>query len=261
MAGVLGLALVLAAGGAVRADVGSNGYATGRSHYAAVLAHPNLGVEAGMPRGGWYGRGVNLDLEQRWQESYKAFGRARDEFDAMLSKRPRWAEAIEAWKEKAEFQRDQSRRLVPRRYSRWYHRPSYRVFEMAEAMYHKWLAARAFRGRLDRRLGRAVVDAFQKVLQQNPRHDKARLGLAAALHLLGERVEAQRQFAKVRRYMLGGFALQTAHYYAVAGDKTRALEYLTKAVRYRSSRKLAETSNYFDTLRGDPRFQKLLDKR
>ena len=247
-------------GSPAKGDLG-HGFATGQTHYAVVSAHPNIGVEAGMPRNGWYARGIAFDLEQRFKESYVAYGRARTEFDQMLRKRPRWAASIQQWKAKADFQRTLSRRLRPRTYRRYLTRPSYLEFDRAEAMHHKWLAAWAFTGRLDLKLGKAVVQAYEKVLLKSPHHDKARLCLAAATHLMGKPAEARRHFQQVRAFMLGGFALETAHYYTVTGDRTRAFEYLARATRYSRGRRTANLSNMFDPLRTDERFQKLVTKK
>jgi tetratricopeptide (TPR) repeat protein len=255
-AALLAVALCLPA--AARAeDRTVHGYPTGGLHHVVVSAHPSQGLEVGMPRNGWYAKGIALDLKGDYEASHRAYQKARDEFSAMLETHPRWEKLIRGWRLKATFQVETSRRLRSSYYPLWRLSGS-RLINRTEALHHKWLACRAFLGRSDRRLRQRIIDLYHKVLTSDPNRSRARISLAAMYMEIGQRQRARAEFNRVRPYIRRGYERQLAYYYTVAGDRERAFTYLKRISLYSSSRSLALRSNLFDSLRGDPRFAKLI---
>jgi len=223
-----------------------------------VSSTPSQGLEEGIARSSWYAKGIAFDAEGRFEESYQAYVKARQQFNRQLKRRPRWARMIRGWILKAEFQLDQSRRL---RYRPHYRYRSYRNvnFHHTVAKHNKWLAIRAFTGQSSSKLRDQILDEYTRVLRQRRSDDRARLALAAFYHELGRHEEGRREFAKVRRPGVTYVAKDVAYYHTAAGNVEQALQFLEKAVRYRSSdRNYIMRANDFDRLRGHPRFRKLV---
>ena len=234
------------------------GLRTGNGHMVVVTATPSQGLEEGIPRTSAYARGVALDLEMRWDESYKAFREARREFRKQLKRRPRWEKMIRGWIIKAEYQMEQSRRLRYRPVYRYRHYP-YVNLSQTVAKHNKWLATRAFTGQSSRQLRDELLAEYKQLIRRNSYNEAPRILLAAFLHELGRHQDGRREFAKVRDQNKTWLAKEVAYYFAAAGKLDQAFKYLEKAVRYRSSdRRYILRSNDFDRLRGDPRFTKLV---
>lgn len=255
------MAAMTVAAPAARADVqGDRGLTTGGAHHVVVSSFPTMGLEVGMPRRGWYARAVALDLKGKWRESYAAYRKATKEFRGMQRTRGRWRTAIRGWIAKAQFQRGLSSQLRYPIYARWRHRNHYMRYRKASALHHKWLAARAFTGRSDRKLLKQVIEEYKYILMRSPNDHRPRLMLAGLYHELGQAGRARHEFSRVRHTGRTSLRLEVAYYHTAAGDRERAFKYLANARRYYSLRTTALRSNMFDRLRGDPRFAKLIGK-
>lgn len=245
-------------GGVVQAS-GDRGLRSGNAHHAMVSSTPTEGLEVGIPRDSWYSRGITLDLQEKWEDSFKAYDKARAEFTNQLRGRPRLAKMIRGWKLKAEFQMDQSRQLMRRPYYRWRHGSSQLDVYRTTALHNKWLAIRAFSGQSVPRLRDKVIEAYKAIIRRSSYDDRPKLRLAAMYHEIGQREEARRWFAQARYVKRSYMAQQVAYYYAAAGELDKAFEQVELAVKYSSShRKLFLISNELDRLRSDRRFVKLV---
>lgn len=234
------------------------GLRTGDAHVVVVTSTPTQGLEEGIPRTSTYARGVALDIEGRWDESYQVFRKAQREFEQQLKRRPRWEKMIRGWIAKAEFQTDQSRRLRYRPYYR-YSLSSYVNLTQTTAKHNKWLAIRAFTGQSVRKLRDEILDEYSRVLRRSAYNEAPLILRAAFLHELGRHDEGRREFAKVRDPNKTWLAKEVAYYHTAAGETEQAFKYLERAVRYRSSdRRYILRANDFDRLRSDSRFQKLV---
>jgi tetratricopeptide (TPR) repeat protein len=236
------------------------GYRTGGAHFAMVTATPTEGLEVGIPRDSAYARGIALDMLGKWDESYKAYQQARQEFQQQLKSRPRWVKMIRGWVLKAQHQMDQSRALRQRhsyyRYSRFRNRMT--VYR-AMALHNKWLGIRAFTGQSVKALRNKVIAAYKEVIRQSSYDDRPKLGLAAMYHEIGKHAEGRKQFARARYTSRSHMAKHVAYYYAAAGQLDKAFEHVETAVKYSSSnRRWFLMSNDLDRLRADARFRKLV---
>jgi len=250
---------VLVGFGEARADPRS-GLSTGGAHHAVVAQYRHQGLERGMPRKGWYVRGIELDLQKRWRESAEAFRKARYAFVTPARADARQLARVNGWREKARFLETQSRRLQRRTYSRM-RMSSYMQYQQAEAMHHKWLAARAFTGRSHQAFAEEVVRLYQQLLRKFSIHNQGRVMLAAMYHELGQHARARQEFSRVSVRRMRGIALYVAYYYTVARDRKKAFEHLEIATKYRGHQTTARQCNFFDSLQGDPRLKKLLRRR
>jgi len=238
---------------------GEYGYRTGGAHDVMVTSTPTEGLEVGIPRNSWYAKGIALDMQQRWDESFNAYEKARREYSQQQKRRPRWEKMVRGWKLKAEFQLNQSRQLRTQRYYRWRSRHRRMNLYKAMALHNKWLGIRAFTGQSSPKLRDKVIEAYKEVIRRSSYDDRPKIQLAAMYHELGKHEEARRWFAKARYVTRTYMAQQVAYYYAAAGKVDKAFEHVERAVKYSSSnRRRFLMSNDLDRLRADPRFRKLV---
>ena len=230
---------------------------SGGAHHVIVTSYPTIGLEVGMPRRGWYAKGIKLDIKGEYQKAYMAYVKAEQEFRELQQRRPRWKKQIRGWMAKAHFQRDQSSNLRSSSYSSRYY-SSYRRYRNASGLHHKWLAIRAFTGRYNRDIQKKIIKEYEELLTRSSYDHKPRLMLAALYNELGQRKKARREFDKIPTRYMYRYEMELAYYYTTAGDREKAFQYLKKSTRYYSYRRLALQSNLFDRLRADPRFKKLL---
>lgn len=223
-----------------------------------VTSYPTVGLEVGMPRRGWYAKGIKLDIQGKYTQSYDAYLKADTEYRTLLRQRPRWKKIIRGWLEKTSFQREKSRMLRTPRNSRWRYWSHYFRFRYALNLHHKWLAIRAFTGRPNSALQSKVVTEYQNILVRSSRDHRPRIMLAAMYHEMGQRSRARRQFDRVPQRYRGRHNLEMAYYYSVAGDRKLAFQHLKTAARLYSNRSVARRSNLLDRLRTDPRFYKMV---
>lgn len=257
----LTIAAVLLAGRTARSAerLEEEGLKTGTGHHVVVTASPSQGLEVGIPKESWYAKGIALDIQQKWDESYEAYRKAEQEFRAQLTKRPQWAKLIRGWLAKARFQRSQSQRLKYRLRQSWGPPSASMVFYRAAALHNKWLAIRAFTGRGPVALQQEILKEYQQALSQSQHYDSARIALAAMYHEIGQHAKGRQEFARVQSNMRVWLAMEVAYYYTTAGQHDKAFELLEKAIKYNSSNKRhILRSNDFDRLRDDPRFVKLV---
>jgi hypothetical protein len=235
------------------------GLRTGNAHLVTVTASPTEGLEVGIPRDSWYAKGIALDIQGKWEESYQAYTQAQIEFQKMLRERPHWEKMIRGWILKAEYQVEQSQRLRSRSYYSWGPPPASIVFGRAAAKHNKWLAIRAFSGRVDRKLQDEVVDDYQRALQQSPSYESPRIALAAFWHEIGQHAKGRAEFSKLTDTSRVWLSLEIGYYYTAAGELDKALSMLERAMKYNSSHKRQILrSNDFDRLRVDLRFLKIV---
>jgi len=250
--------LLLLAPSPALAQSSGRGVRTGGAHHVVVTSNPSQGLEEGIPRTSWYAKGIEHDIQGRYDESFQAFNKARREFAELLKKRPTWELTIRGWIAKAEFQADQSRSLRTSRYYR-YSISRYPRYYRTAAKHHKWLAIRAYTGRADRKLAKEIVEEYQQILRHTSYDQRPRLALAAFYHELGRHKEGKRTFQAARNVDRTYLAKDVAYYYAAAGNLKLAFRYLQTAVRHRpSDRRYILRANDFDRLRGDPRFRELV---
>ena len=88
------------------------GLESGRAHEVVAVTVPTEGLEVGMPRDGWYARGIELDRKGDWRASAEAYRKAATAFSKMKRSRPGWEKVVKGWVLRAKFQKDQSRRLT-----------------------------------------------------------------------------------------------------------------------------------------------------
>ncbi|MCK5796416.1 MAG: hypothetical protein KAI47_04500 [Deltaproteobacteria bacterium] len=238
--------------------------ATGHTHQVKVLRRASMGIEAEMPRDGAYGRALELDRVGKYTKAYSVFREAEREFSRLRSRQPR-DKRIDGWIGKARQQRSLSfsigraSRYASRSRSRR-HRSIYRLFNQATNAHRKWLAIRAFGLRAPRALALTAVKNYRAVLKQRSRYPAARLQLAGLLAELGRLMEARHLFGTARQPFVHSARWAAAYYYAVTGERAKALALLAKIVhKNRWKRRRVHLSNYFDVLRSDPRFQALID--
>lgn len=252
---VAAVALVPGSGANARAN---RGYRTGGAHHAVLAATPTDGLEVGIPRDSHYAKGIAQDLQERWEDSYESFRKARDQFDHMLKQRPRWANMIRGWKLKAQWQMDQSRQLMSRTYA-WRYRSSWVSIYRVAALHNKWLGIRAFTGQGNNKLKDQVIDAYRRLIQLSPYDDRPRIALAAMHHEVGNHAEGRKVFAAVRHGSRSYLSKDLAYYYAAAGMTDKAFHYVERSVKYSSgNRQFFLMSNDLDSLRADPRFKQLV---
>jgi tetratricopeptide (TPR) repeat protein len=233
------------------------GLRTGNAHLVTVTASPTEGLEVGIPRDSSYAKGIALDLQGKWEESYQAYSKAQTEFQTMLRERPHWTKMIRGWLLKAEFQYDQSQRLRYRSYYSWGPPSASIIFYRGEAKRNKWMGIRAFSGRADRKLQDEILDDFQRALQQSPSYEQPRIALAAFYHEIGQHAKGRAEFAKLTDTSRVWLSVELAHYYTAAGELDKALAMIERAMKYNSSNKrYVLRSNDFDRLRVDLRFVK-----
>jgi tetratricopeptide (TPR) repeat protein len=245
--------------GGARSARGDEGLSTGRSHLVVVSPSPSEGLEVGIPRDTWYAKGIALDLQGKWDESYAAYREALTEFHRLLRERPTWAKMIRGWILKAEYQIDLSQRLKYPLYYTFGPPSASALYYRGEAKHKKWLAIRAFTGRTDRRLQDQIMEDYSRALQQLPSYDSARIALAAMCHETGQHAKARQEIAKVQQSGRTWLSVDLAYYYAAAGDTERALDLVERAVGYSSSQKRnILRANDFDRLRAHPRFRRLV---
>ena len=247
---------VLLAGGAASAD--DRGLASGGAHHVVVTSYPTMGLEVGMPRRGWYAKGIQLDLKGKYQEAYQAYLKADKEFRSLQLQRPRWKKRIRGWLGKARFQRERSRALRRPRYGRHRYWSHYARYRNVENLHHKWLAIRAFTGRRIPALQKKIVAEYKQLLTRSSRDYRPRVMLAAMYNEMGQRAKARHEFDRVPTRYRSQYRMETAYYHTTAGDRDKAFVYIKQATRYYSYRRLALQSNLYDRLRSDPRFKKIV---
>lgn len=237
----------------------NQGLSTGNAHQVVVTSSPMEGLEIGIPQQSWYAKGIALDLQGRFEESYGAYQKAIEEFEHQLKSRPHWAKMIRGWKLKALFQKSQSEILKPRRGYSYGSYSSTLTYHRVAALHNKWLGIRAFTGQAPRKLAEQIVDRYERIIQRSPYDDSTRIALAAMYHEIGRHAEGKRMFAKVRYPSRSYLAREIAYYHTAAGDKAKAFAFLEKAIKHSSrSREHVLSANDFDHLRTDPRFRRLV---
>jgi hypothetical protein len=248
------------AGAREEVDPGA-GLATGKAHEVLLTAFPTEGLEVGMPRTGWYAKGIEYDIKGNWRASADAYRKAMKAFKQVRDQRPGWEAVVDGWVLKARFQRDQSSQLAraikyPSRYS--FSRSRY---NLALAMHHKWLAIRAFTGRSDTALKQKIIDEYTRAVLGSRRSARERLSLATFYQQAGLFQRAARERAKIKSHRRRYLNLEEASYQAAAGDMALAFAALEKAARSSNSRFIARASNMLDPLRADPRFSRLVERK
>ena len=254
----LALALLpaLLASGVVWAE--DRGLATGGAYHVVVTSYPTMGLEVGMPRRGWYAKGIQLDTQGKYKQAYDAYQKADKEFRQLQLRRPRWKKQIRGWLVKARFQRDRSRMLRPPTYGRRRYRSHYARYRNTETLHHKCLGIRAFTGRRNPAMQKKIIEEYKYLLVRSARDYRPRLMLAGMYNEMGLRTKARQTFDKVPSSYRSRYNVEMAYYYATAGDRKNAFAFIKKAKRYYSYRRLMLQSNLFDRLRADPRFKKLV---
>lgn len=275
--GLLSALLVSAPGLAAAAGSEAPGLATGMGHTVKVLRRAAIGIEAGMPRDSAYGKALELDRIGKYYKAYRMYRKARSEFYALRRKRG-FDKRIDDWIAKASQQRSVSSQInryvrYNSRYryrSRYYrYRRLYQLVNFATACHQKWLAIRAFGLEAPRKLAMTAIKAYKDALKQgtgsryggNYQVKVAKLQLGGLYAELG-RYSAARQVARnVTGIRYTNTYQAAAYYHAVLGQRKRAIEYLRKAIRGSSwRRRSVRRSNFFDSLRGDSRFEELVKK-
>jgi hypothetical protein len=271
------LALTLLVGGptsALAAGSEATGLRTGMGHTVRVLRRAAIGIEAGMPRDGSYGKALELDRRAKYYKAYRMFRQAEREFRALQRKRS-FDKRISEWIAKASQQRSISYNLnryvrytsrYRSRYSRYAYRRFYQRFNFANNCHRKWLAIRAFGLEPPRKLAMLAIKAYQDALKQRSRYRSssyqtkvAWLQLGGLYAELGQYGEARRAFGKVSGFRYTNTKQAAAYYHAVLGQRGRAMDLLRKAIgRSTWRRRQVNRSNFFDSLRGDPRFEALI---
>lgn len=257
---IIAAALLLWPAQAPAADY-DQGLRTGWSHMVRVLSFATVGLEAGIPRGSWYAKAIELDRKGQYKPAYNAYRKARSEFRMMLQKQPQNAKRIRGWILKAQQQSSLSYTLdYQRRYTHWRrYRSYYRSQSRANTLHNKWLAIRAFSGRAPAKLLKEAISSYRTALQLRSSYLPPRLQLAGLYCEIGKWKEARQVFSGVRMPVSRSYWMQLAYYYTVAGQRQKALEYVRKAItRSRYMRRYFLHSNFFDRLRGDPRFESLV---
>lgn len=247
-------ALLLTAAPAAADD---RGLATDGGHHVVVTSFPTVGLEVGMPRRGWYARGIQLDIKGKYQEAYEAYLKADGEFRAMQIKRPRWNKQIRGWLVKARFMREHSGNLRPSRYSYRY-RSTYARYRTASSLHYKLLAIRAFTGRRERAMQKKIITEYKYLLGRSRYDYRPGLMLAGLYNELGRRRDAKRAFDKVPTRYRNRYYVEMAYYHATRGERELAFKHIKDAKRYYSYKRLILQSNLLDGLRADPRFKKIL---
>ncbi len=247
-------ALLLTAAPAVADD---RGLATDGAHHVVVTSFPTVGLEVGMPRRGWYARGIQLDLQGKYQDAYKAYLKADVEFRALQIKRPRWRKQIRGWLVKARFMREHSRNLRPSRY-RYRSRSTYARYRSASSLHYKLLAIRAFTGRRERALQKKIIAEYKYLLGRSRYDYRPGLMLASLYNELGRRRDAKRAFDRVPTRYRTRYYVEMAYYHSTRGERDLAFKYIKDGSRYYSHKRLMLQSNLLDRLRTDPRFKKIL---
>ena len=233
------------------------GLKTGQTHHVVVTSNPTQGLEEGIPRASHYARGIQNDIRGQYDESFRAYLKARRDFEKLAKERPAWARVIRGWILKADFQTEQSRALRHRRYFRPH--TGYARYHRTAAKHNKWLAIRAYTGRHLRTLARQIVADYREILRRSPHDQRTKLALAAFYHELGRHADARRTFATAGSVSGGYLAQDAAYYHATAGNLRLAFKHLETAVRYRhSARRQILRSNRYDRLRSEPRFRALV---
>ncbi|HJZ86028.1 MAG TPA: tetratricopeptide repeat protein [Polyangia bacterium] len=230
---------------------------TARTHRIEVAGAPG-GLEAQMPRTGAYARGVRADSELDFGAARQLYTLAVDEF------RRRGAEL---WADKASRQVSYSMTLerAPMMFRQM--APLGSVVSSAQwrlpfalAYHEKYLSTRAFLGRPVPELAARARAVYRQILDAEPDNASARLDLAALYAEMGERADAEAEFARVgeARRSEDGHAIELARYYAARGEADAALRALERA-RRRLPGELRELGlmNSFDRVRRDPRFEAL----
>ncbi|MBW2732707.1 MAG: hypothetical protein JRH20_09975 [Deltaproteobacteria bacterium] len=256
LAGIFGLLCGLPT--QAQADDGK-GYATGWSHEVRVFSHRAVGLEAGISRESWYAKGLEFDRKGQHQRAHDAFNRATAQFRVLLKQRPEDRKRIQGWILKAQQQLGVSYTLKnSQRYRRHLnYNTYYRRYRYATNCHLKWLAIRAFGLPPPPRLLADAFKSYHAALKLRSRHALSRLQLAALYHEVGKGRAGRAEFARAqslinRRY--SSLWKPLAYYYTVSGQRKKAFEYLRKTGSSSWRRREVLRSNYFDRLRGDPRF-------
>ena len=238
----------------------NTGLAPGQAHEVTVSAYPTEGLEVGMPRDGWYARGIRLDRKGDWKASTLAYGKAMDEFKKMSRVRPGWEAVVDGWVLKARFQREQSSQLSRAALSPSRYRFSYSRYPIAMALHHKWLAIRAFTGRSDDALQKKIIYEYNQAVLGSRSNTRFHLALATFYQQAGMQQRGAREWSRVRPYRRRNYALEEAAYQAAVGDLDQAFAALKKAARSSHNRYIVQASNMLDPLRADPRFKRLVER-
>ena len=239
---------------------GHRGLEPGRAHEVVATVVPTEGLEVGMPRDGWYARGIELDRKGDWRASTEAYREAIVEFSKMRRSRPGWEEVIDGWLLRARFQKDQSSRLF--RYVGFSRRSvvSHSSFSVALALHHKWLGIRAFTGRADASLKQRVIDEYRRAILGSRYNGSVRLYLAVFYRQAGMHALASMERSRISTSRRAYLYLEDAAYHAAGGDTDLAFAAMEKAARSSGNRRIARMSNLLDPLRGDPRFARLVGR-
>lgn len=252
---------------------GPVGLATGRSHMIRVVASASIGLEAGIPRDSSYGKGLEQDRRGAYRVAYQLHQRAVREFRAQLARRP-FDKRLKGWVLKAQQQASLSSnldRLQRYRHRSYWRRSYYSRYNYAYALHQKWLALRAFGLAPPAKLATTMVQHYVEAIRLRTtgryRHYRrrgypsARLALAALYHELGRHTDARREFQQVRTPYSSALWIPLAYYYAVSGARVKAIDALRRAIGTSVwRRRYAYPLSFFDTLRGDPRFEQLFQR-
>lgn len=248
------------------------GLATNKMHYIRVGEGVGFGIEATMPRPSKYERALRLDMQAKYMEAYQLFREAQNEFSKIRVQNKKRRKLRELWMAKAAEQRSLSYELYRSRLSsksaprypyrrhssRWY-RGYYQYYNFALAAHKKWLAIRSLGLGSNPALANQAIKNYKKVLSLRSNYSNARIALAGLYYELGRAGHAKKVMAKLsymNRYMSWMFY---AYYLTVSGNIDSALKELKKGIGKNFWRKRqVKLSNFFDRLRADPRFQKLV---
>ncbi len=254
------------------ADDESRGLSTGMGHTVRVRRRAVVGIEAGMPRDSAYAKALELDRVGKHDKAYRMFRQAYREFSALKRKR-RFDTRIDEWIAKASQQQSLSNEI--NRYPRYRRLSRYRYHYLqhryAVACHKKYLAIRAFGLKPPHSLVDKAVKVYKALLKQSRTSSRYNsmnylvkitwLNLAALYVELGRFPAARLARRNITSIHNHDTSLAAAYYHAVVGQRTRALNYLRKGIRKSSwRRRQVRRSNFFDSLRGDPRFEQLVKK-
>ncbi len=237
----------------IAGTAGAKEVATGNS--VQVVRARAQGAEAGLPRGGAYGRAVALDARGNHASALREYARAQQDLDSLSDVLDAPASCRAAWRGKIAWQRERSEELLEQEaYTAVTPSSALAHLNLAAVYHRKYLAVRAWLGIAPQALAERAEAEYMRALELDRRNGAARVGLAALHAHLGRLVKARHDFALLGRRMDDpALLLRVAAYQAAIGDRDAAFTALA-AVPARAEVARALWSNEFDTLRGDPRF-------
>ncbi|MBI4511714.1 MAG: hypothetical protein HY698_18925 [Deltaproteobacteria bacterium] len=223
-----------------------------------LLAH--LGLENGLPRDGSYARALALDERGKHADAVREYTAALAELGGFATRTGQSEERANNWRAKIQWQREQSEEILEQEaYSAIMPGSAMAHYHLARARHEKFLSARAFFGTGPALLWLRAREEYLLVLDLDPRHALARVGLAQLLANGGYLAEARRQFSQLGDKLRDpDLALSVAGYLAALGDRDAAFPFLARAVTRKEQARHAWRSNSLDPLRCDGRFAAVL---